>query len=102
MLDQDDDSDLPYRISKNVLSIEQLDNITKKDSSSAFMIENINLSLLAKYLIKDRRTSNEIEPDVTWTYDTLITEMSEHHKSAWLYVKQIVFIQNKNLKTYQN
>ena len=78
LLDEDDNLNnenyLP--ISKNVLSLQQLDNITKKDDN-AFMLDNINLSFLSKYLIKDA-SSNQIESDLKWTYDSLITEMANN------------------------
>lgn len=85
LLDQDENLNqtfLPYPVSKNVLSLEQLNNITKKESSSTFMLENVNLSLLSKYLIKDHKTSsNQFESDIAWTYESLITEMNEYFES---------------------
>lgn len=61
------------------LSLEQLDSLKKSSgaSSGAFMLDTINLSVLAKYLAKD---GQQVEPDVAWTYEGLITEMADHFK----------------------
>lgn len=71
---------LPYHLSKNVLSLEQLDNITRKDNNSRFMLDNINLSILSKYLIKETN-ANQLDPDIAWSLDGLLTEMSDHFKN---------------------
>ena len=68
---------LPYAAPKSGLSLEQLNALNKKSAPSAFTLDaHISLAVLAKYLTKD----GQPEPDVAWTYDSLITEMADHFK----------------------
>lgn len=75
---QQDQSDfLSYAAPKSGLSLEQLDALNKKAAPSAFTLDtHISLAVLAKYLTK----TGQPEPDVAWTYDSLITEMADHFK----------------------
>lgn len=84
LYDQDESiSILDYSYSvktSGLILLKQLDNLTKKSGtpSGALMLDNnINLAVLAKYLTKD---GQQLEPDVAWTYDSLITEMADHFK----------------------
>ena len=70
---------IAYPMSKSVLSLEQLDSLATAKKSAPFALDtDISLMVLAKYLAKDGQA---LEPDIAWTYDSLITEMADRFKN---------------------